>query len=311
MPIHFDLVDMRLMVNIAETSSLTRGAERSFMSLPAASTRIKNLEESIGAKLLYRTSQGVTLTPPGEAVVHHARRVLQQLEHLRGDLQDYVKGVKGKVRLLANTTSITEFLPSALSKYLATHPDVDIELRERLSHDIVRAISEGTDDIGIVAGNVPTDGLEVMPYRRDRLVLAAATHHALAPRESVAFAETVEFPFVGLSEASAIHGFLHNAARELNRSLKIRIQVGNFEAVCRMVQANVGIGILPESAARRLAQNLSIRIIPLTDPWAIRNLKICVRSLQLLPGFARELVDVLVADTRDHPAIADAQPSLA
>ena len=94
---HFDLVDLRLMVHIADANSMTRGAELSFISLPAASTRIKNLEEGIGTKLLYRTSQGVTLTPPGQALVTHARTVLSQLEHLRGDMQEYVRGIKGHV----------------------------------------------------------------------------------------------------------------------------------------------------------------------------------------------------------------------
>ena len=131
MAIHFDLVDIRLFVNIADANSLTRGAERSHLSLPSASTRIKNLEDSLGTKLLYRTSQGVTLTPPGQAFLHHARLVLQQLEHLRADLQEYVQGVKGHLRIFANTTAITEFLPAVLPAFLAEYPDVSVDLKER------------------------------------------------------------------------------------------------------------------------------------------------------------------------------------
>ena len=165
MAMHFDLVDLRLITCIAETDSLTRGAERFHMSVPAASTRIKNLEESMGAKLLYRTSQGVTLTPPGQAFLHHARVVLSQLEQLRGDMQEYARGIKGHVRIFANTTATTEFLPNDLRDFLAEHPDVNVELRERLSHDVVRAVSEGTADVGIVAGNVRPESLEVIDRR--------------------------------------------------------------------------------------------------------------------------------------------------
>ncbi|MGN6703353.1 MAG: LysR family transcriptional regulator, partial [Burkholderiaceae bacterium] len=200
---HFDLVDLRLFVNISEENSLTRGAERSHLSLPAASTRIRNLEDSIGVKLLYRTAQGVTLTPPGQALLLHARLVLQQLEQLRGDLQEYVRGVKGHLRIFANTTAITEFLPAVLPAFLAEHPDISIDLRERLSHDIVRAVAEGRTDIGIVAGTVRTEGLETLPYRRDRLGVAAAPAHPLARRESVAFEDTLDYDYVGLPEASA------------------------------------------------------------------------------------------------------------
>lgn len=302
MVIHFDLIDIRLFVNIAEENSLTRGAERSRLSLPAASTRIKNLEDNLDLKLLIRASQGVTLTPPGQAFLLHARLVLQQLEYLRSDLQEYAQGMKGHVRVFANTTAMTEFLPAILPSFLASHPDVSVDLRERLSHDIVRAVSEGKTDIGIVAGNVRTEGLEVLPYRNDRLILVTAPGHPLARQDMVAFEETLAYDHIGLHEASAIHTFLNQAASALHKSLNIRIQVGNFEAACRMVESNAGISVLPESAARRYGRIMAIQIVQMSDEWSLRKLQICVRSLQLLPGFARELVDMLVADAAQEAA---------
>ena len=284
---HFDLVDLRLVVRVAEHNSLTRGAEASHISLPAASTRIKNLEESIGAKLLYRTSQGVTLTPPGQAFVHHARLVLAQIEQLRGDMQEYAKGIKGHLRVAANTTALGEFLPPVLRQYLLRHPDVNVDLRERLSHEIVRAVSEGQVDIGIVAGTVRTENLQTLPYRRDLLCLVVPKGHAL-----------------GLHESSAIHGFLRQVCDGLHRRLNLRIQVSNFEAACRMVEADVGVGILPESSARRHAQSMAIAILPLTDAWALRELCVCVRQLDALPAFARDLVDMLVADAQAPGSLA-------
>ncbi len=296
MAMHFDLVDLRLMVHIADANSMTRGAELSFISLPAASTRIKNLEESIGAKLLYRTSQGVTLTPPGQAFVTHARMVLGQIEHLRGDMQEYVRGIKGHVRVFANTTSLGEFLPPVLRHFLRRHPDVNIDLRERLSHDIVRAVTEGQTDIGIVAGLVRTENLETLPYRRDRLVLVVPRGHRLDGQTQIAFADTLELDYVGLHESSAIHAFLRQASDQLYRPIKLRIQVGNFETACRMIEAGVGVGVLPESAANRHAQSMDIVTVPLSDVWSVREMLICVRSLDALPSFAQELVQLLGDD---------------
>ena len=284
------------MVHVAETNSMTRGSELSFISLPAASTRIKNLEESIGAKLLYRTSQGVTLTPPGQAFVTHARMVLGQIEHLRGDMQEYARGIKGHVRVFANTTSLGEFLPPVLRLYLRRNPDVNIDLRERLSHDIVRAVTEGQTDIGIVAGLVRTENLETLPYRRDRLVVVLPKGHALAAETQIAFADTLDMEYVGLHEASAIHGFLRQASNELHRPIKLRIQVGNFETACRMIESGVGVGVLPESAASRHARTMDIAIVPLSDIWSVREMLICMRSLDGLPSFAQELVQLLVDD---------------
>ncbi len=292
----FDLVDLKLFTHIAEANSLTRGAERSHLSLAAASTRIKNLEEHVGVKLLSRSNQGVKVTGAGETLLAHARRVIRQLEQLSGDLQEYASGVKGHVRVLANTTAMSEYLPAVLRTYLVNHPDVTIEMQERLSPDIVRAVQEGMVDIGIVAGNVRTEGLEVMPYRHDRLVLATALSHPLAQRRHVGFIDTLDYDFIGLPEASAIHNFLKRAAGDLQRALRWRVQVSNFETACRMIEANVGIGVLPESTASRHARAMALQIVRLEDEWAERKLQICVADLAALPVFARKLVYLLVED---------------
>lgn len=292
----FDLVDLKLFTHIAEAQSLTGGAQRSHLSLAAASTRIKNLEEHVGVKLLSRSSQGVKVTGAGETLLAHARRVLRQLEQLSGDLQEYAAGVKGHVRVFANTTAMSEFLPAVLRSYLVSHPDVTIDMHERLSPDIVRAVQEGIVDIGIIAGNVRTEGLQVMPYRRDRLVLATALSHPLAERGRVGFIDTLDYDFIGLPEDSAIHNFLKRAAADLQRNLRWRVQVSNFETACRMIEANVGVGVMPETTARRHARAMALRIVQLDDEWAERQLQICVADLDALPLFARKLVDLLVED---------------
>jgi DNA-binding transcriptional LysR family regulator len=295
----FDLVDVRLFVNIAEANSLTQGAESSHLSVPSASTRIKNIEDRIGTKLLYRSTHGVSLTPAGQCFLRHARSVLQELEQLWSGLQEFSQGVRGHLRIFASTTSTTEFLPSVLRKYLAEHPLVNVEVREYLSQDIVRAVMDGTTDIGIVADLVRTDGLQVLPYRRYRLLLATPVDHPLANCKAVSFEKTLDFDYVGFAQAGSMHAFLRDAANRLNKRLRTRIEVGNFEALCRMVESNVGIGVVPETAAHRHAKTMKIRLIELSDDWAVRNMQICVRDLAALPAFGRDLIDLLIADA--HP----------
>jgi DNA-binding transcriptional LysR family regulator len=292
---HFDLVDLRLFLNIAESNSLTGGAARSFLSLSAASSRIKALEQGLGSQLLLRSKSGVTLTPSGQALLYHARLIVQQLDRLAGDLHEFAQGIRGHVRLFANTTATTEFLPSALGAFLAANPSVTVDLQERLSHEIVRAISEGVADVGIVAGTVRTQGLQALPYHRDRLVLAVPRNHRLANAKSVDFLDTLGEEHVGLNASSAIHAFLNSVVVAAGRQLRLRIEVGSFDAMCRMIGARVGIGVLPESAARRHMQSEGIRTVTLSNDWAVRDLKIIVRALDALPGFARKLVDALVA----------------
>lgn len=296
MNLDFDLIDLALFINIAEANSLTHGAERSFLSVPAASTRIKNIEDRLGLKLLYRTRLGVDLTPAGETFLFHGRLVLQQIEHLRGDLQEYSRGVKGHVRLFASTASITEFLPPVVRDYLMRHPDVNVDLRERLSVDVVRAIAEGSTDIGIVADIVSTGNLQVFPYRNYRHVLATSTSHPLASEKSVSFERILDHDFIGPGEGTVMQAFLKQAAGKCSKTLKTRIQVANFEAMCRMIEGNVGVGVLPEPSARRYAKSMRIRIVELTDDWAVRKLLICVRDIKALPVFAVDLINMLVAD---------------
>ncbi|KAB0265303.1 LysR substrate-binding domain-containing protein [Microvirga brassicacearum] len=290
----YDLVDLRLFLNIAEAGNLTRGAERSCLSVGAASTRLKNLEESLDIQLFIRRSQGVILTPAGEALLRHAINVLQELERLHGSLQFFSRGLKGQVRIFANTTAMTGVLPEALSSFLATHPQVDIDLEERLSPEIARAVTDGSVDIGILAGNVRTDELEVIPYQKDRLVLAVARSNPLSDRHDIDFTDALSQNFVSLHQDSAIYGFVNQIVSGLGASINIRIKVSSFEALCRMVEADVGVGVLPASVAARLAGSHAIHIVALRDPWAVRELKICVQSLPGLPSFARELVDYLV-----------------
>lgn len=290
----FDFVDLKLFVNVAEEGSLTRGGKRSFLSLAATSMRIKNLEEALGATLLHRVRGGVTLTEPGRVFADHARQMLRQIERLRGAMQPFSRGLRGHVRLFANTTAISEFLPSALGEFLAAHDTITIDLQERLSSEIVRGLHEGLADIGVVAGSVRMDGLESLPYKGDRLVLAVPVDHPLAEISDVRFADVLDFDFVGLDRYSAIHSFLEQEVSQLGRAMQLRIQVRSFDAMCRMIDARVGIGVLPEQAALRHAKSNGIRIVQLLDQWAIRELRICMRHFGELPVFARELIDHLL-----------------
>ncbi len=296
MTMHFDFTDLQLVVNVAAAQSMTKGAERSFLSLPAASGRVKNLEQRLGTTIFFRSSQGVTLTPAGDAFLRHARVVMRQLEHLRGDMQEFASGIKGLVKVCANTTAMNEFMPDILASYLAAHPDVNIELRERLSHQVVKAVLDGSADIGITAAPAQDRGLEFLPYRSDRLVLVTRNDHPLAAAASVDFEDTLDDDYVCLAESSAIHAFLLQAAEEQGRALRFRVEVSSFEAVCRMISAGVGPGVIPHTAALRYVQDLPIRIIDLKNPWAVRRLHICVRELDRLPIFAQQLVQLMQED---------------
>jgi DNA-binding transcriptional LysR family regulator len=280
---------------VIDAGSITRGAERAHLALAAASTRIRQMEEALGASLLVRTRQGVTPTQAGRTLLQHARTILRQADRLREDLSAYAGGLAGQIRVLSNTNALTEFLPESLSSFLASHPNVSVDLEERLSDEIVSLIAEGVADIGIVAGTVDVGSLEQFPFRRDRFVLVVARDHPLAERPAIAFAEVLEHDFVGLDRASALQRFLADKAARAGKPLRLRVQLRSFDAVCRLVECNVGIGIVPETTARWATRTMAIATVPLSDPWAVRDLTICVRSFSDLPTHARQLVEHLRA----------------
>jgi len=290
---HFDLVDLNLFRHIVEAGSITHGAERAHLALAAASTRVRNMEEALGASLLVRGRQGVTPTQAGRTLLQHARTILRQAESLREDLGAYAGGAAGQIRVLSNTNALTEFLPEALSSFLATHPNVSVDLQERLSDEIVGLIAEGTADIGIVAGTVDVSALETYPFRHDRFVLVVARDHPLARRAKISFAQVLDYDFVGLDRASALQRFLAEKAAPSGQALRLRVQLRSFDAVCRLVECNVGIGIVPETTAHRVARTMAIAVVALTDAWAMRELTICIRRLSDLPPYARQLVEHL------------------
>jgi DNA-binding transcriptional LysR family regulator len=291
----FDLTDLRLFIFVAELKSLTRAAERMHLSLAAASNRIKELEARFGMRLLYRENKGVSLSPAGETLLGHAQRFMQQVELLKSDMQQYNNGIKGHIRIFANTTAVTEFMPQVLGSFLASHPQVNVALEERLNHDIVRGVQEGTTDIGVAAGAVQGQGLEIINFSTDRLVLATAPGPPLADAGSISFAETLEYPHIGLHEGSTLLHFLTRVVSDRGQRLNLRIQVRGFDAMCRMVEANVGIGILPQSAALRQSRSMKLALVELTDEWAVRERSIVVQDLGALPAYAQELVEMIRA----------------
>jgi len=293
-----DLTDLRLFMNVGETLNLTRAAERTFLSLPAASARVKNMEVAFKAPLLTRRATGVNLTPAGEVLLKHAHAIFRQLECLNADLQPYASGVKGRLRLLANTTATNSFLADALTGFLIDNPDVDVELEERLSGEIVQAIRAGAADLGIVAGSANVAGLDVLPLFQDTLIVVTALNHPLATARSVTFSSLLDqYAFVGINPDSAIQSFLVDIAASLGKRMVQRVNVGSFEAVCRMVEAGAGIAVVPRTCAARYSRADNLAVIDLDDAWAVRERLLCRPKGRDLPQFAEHFIAHLVQAT--------------
>jgi DNA-binding transcriptional LysR family regulator len=287
-----DLASLALFIRIAEMKSITQAARASHIALAAASRRVSQLEDQYGVELLYRSARGVEVTPAGQALVFHARQLMAQVDQLKVEISDYSRGLKGMVRIHANASALAQYLPDDLAAFIAQHPGIKLSLEEERSSAIADAVRSGAADVGIVMEGADAAGLELYGYNEDVLCAVLPRSHPVRGRR-LAFRQLLDYDFVGLESNTVISQMMLAQARQAEKPLRLRVQVKSFDVVAKMIQAGVGIGVLPEAAARAFAKPMGLRLVELTDPWARRRMFVAVRQFATLPAPARLLVEHL------------------
>jgi DNA-binding transcriptional LysR family regulator len=292
-PVHFDLVDVRLLVAIASTGSLSKAAASFPVAVSAASTRLRQFEQRCQVTLFTRNASGMTATPAGRLVLEACQRILNETQRLTDNLQELCGQQRVVLKLCASTVANSTFLPAALGPFLADYPEVDLQLTEGTSRAILRDVQAGEIDLGVYDGNQPTGGLLSLPFRDDRLVLLVPHGHQLAGRRQVKLVEALGFPYIGLPGERAMQRFIEDKAIAAGIALRVRVRAPSFDAIAQLVAQGAGIAMLPEAAASRLAQELPLILVGIADSWASRELRLCIRDWQSLPSHARQLVSHL------------------
>jgi DNA-binding transcriptional LysR family regulator len=290
----FDLADLRLFIAVVRGGSITRGAAAMNLALASASQRISGMEATLGAALLERMARGVRPTPAGAALLRHAQDILLRTDRMASELRGFSTGERGRVRLLSNTGALLGLVPLVLGSFLLAHPGLDVDIEEHPSTEIVRRITEGDAELGIVADVVDPGGLRLYRLAEDPLVVVVAATHELAGRGEVGFGDVIREKLVGLLDASLERHLAEHAARR-GASLHHRIRLRGVGAIGRMVEAGVGVAILPLSVVIEL-ERLAVRAVPLSDGWARRRLALCLRDPAGLTPHGRLLMEHFVAD---------------
>lgn len=292
-----DISDLRLFVNVVEGGSLTQGAARSHRAIASVSARIKEMELVVGAPLLVRDRTGVQLTEAGRALLQHSHAVLQSVQQMNDELSEYAKRITGFVKICSNSTGLLELLAEPLGAFLAAYPAINVNIEELVNHEIVPSVTEGRADVGVASNPIDKGTLDTIPLRSTRYVLVVPEHDPVAAHQSIAFAQLLDREFVGLGRGTWLQRRLDEYARSTGKALLQRVQVRNFEVICNFVSRGIGIGIVPEPVAIRLARQLVLRTVPLEDQWAQLDFLICIRRRSELVPHAARLVDFL-ADYR-------------
>jgi DNA-binding transcriptional LysR family regulator len=209
----YNLITLKMFLTVARTGSIAQASEAENVAASAISKRISDLEDQIGTQLFYRQTRGVESTPAGHQLARHSSNILQLVEQMDSQMLDFASGAKGSVRIAANTSAITQFLPEDLAGFVDQYPDVRIDLSELTSDEILSAVRAGFADLGIFSGMVEEPELDILTYRRDTLVLVMGQDHAFRPTHPVKLAEFAMLDMVGLQARYADVFPLLNAIR--------------------------------------------------------------------------------------------------
>jgi DNA-binding transcriptional LysR family regulator len=291
----FDPVTLRLFVAVCEERNIARAAERESLVASAVSKRIAAIEAEIGAPLLVRGRRGIEPTAAGEALLRQAREVLSTMARMHAELSDFATGAQGSVRIVAAPSVLAEQLADDLGAFLQRHPRVRVSLDERVSPEIVKAVREGTADLGVLWDLSDLTGLATLPYRRDRLCVATPLDHPLARRRRIAFAEALPHVSVAVAPGGMMDRLLQREAARLGTTLVHRIQVSGMDAAARTVAAGLGPAILPREAVESYEVRHRVALVPLSDAWAERRFRLCLRADGSVSAAARQLAEALSA----------------
>jgi DNA-binding transcriptional LysR family regulator len=290
-----DIDSLALFVKAAEFHSLTRAADACHIGLAAASRRIGLLEHRLKCSLFERSPKGVELTAAGATLLVHAKQLLIQLNQLQADMDDHAAGRKGQLRVLVNSSAMAQFVPDDLARFARENPDVRLIVEERWSPQIAAAVLAGEADVGVIMEGLATEGLTLVPYRTDQLAVVLPADHPLGALDEIRFSDVLDHDLIALETGSSLMRLLTEHAIDLGKGLRLRVQVRGFEAVCRMVQAGLGVGLLPFLAANALGAGLGISVRPLADPWAVRQMLVCVKKDRPLNPSLTRLLDALAS----------------
>ena len=273
----FDLTTLQLFEAAVRLGSISAAAEEQNIAISAVSRRLSDMEYRLGTALLYREVRGVDVTPAGAAMLVHARGLLRLASRAAEDMKDYIDGSQGLIRVAANPSAVSQFLPTVFQSFRSENPSVRFELKEMISDAIVRDVRDGHVDIGIFAGTVAHGDIQTFPFREDRLCAIVAKTHPLAAQD-VTFADLAAYPYIALEDGSSLSLQLERLAEEMCATLNVAVKVRSFDSVRQLASRDIGFGVLPWAVAAPYAKSDGLSLIEFDEPWAKRSFLIGVRE---------------------------------
>lgn len=246
---------------LLEERSFVRTAKRMFISQPAVTRQIKNLEEIVGAALIQRDSKGLNLTAEGKVLYEYAKRILKLREEAKDKVAQLHSNAGGMIYISASTIPSAYILPYVLSDFFKSHPQIRVHIQTAASDEAIELVLGGQGEVGFVGKNPLNQRLHAEPIWRDRLILAVGRGHKWQGKSSVTIAELKKEPLVMRERGSATREIVERSLKEIEApslgTFRIVCEVDSSEAAKEAVIAGVGVSIISfHAVARELAGGL-------------------------------------------------------
>jgi len=265
------MADRRLQVfhAVARHLSFTRAADALFMTQPAVTFQIRQLEEQYRTRLFERRHGGISLTPAGEIVLSYAERILALGDELEARLAEMTDEMQGPLLLGASATIAECLLPRLLGEFNALYPRVRVTLMVANSESIEQRVAERSIDLGLIELAPRLPGLAGRSCCADELVVVCAPDHPLAGQATVCARELVDYEYIGRETGSgtrqAVEHYFTGHGIDA-RELKTLMELGSPEALKAVVAGGLGFAILSRLAVERVCQDGVLRALPLQPP---------------------------------------------
>lgn len=267
---------LRVFYTVARHLSFTKAADVLFMTQPAVTFQVKQLEEHFNARLFERIPGKISLTPAGRLVLSYAERILALSEEMETRVGELTGAVSGPLLIGASTTIAEFMLPQILGEFKARHPQVQAHLTVANSETIENRVADSTLDLGLIESPSHLPSLHTEVCCDDQLVMICAPGHALAGRASIAARELAEYPYVSREEGSGTREFAGQYLRQCDVAdddLEVVMELGSPEAIKGVVATGMAVSILSRATiAKELKLGLLVAV-PL-EPPLIRKLSL-------------------------------------
>jgi DNA-binding transcriptional LysR family regulator len=295
-----DLFTLKLFLSAVEEQQIGLAAIRENIAASTATKRIQDLEDIAGVKLLERSPKGVVASPAGAVLARYIRMIFGNLEDMRAEIAAYSEGMQGELTISSARSIFVPFLSRELGDFSREYPLVQLIVHELENADIVQEVSRGEADIGVFAAAHELDlgGVDVTPYRRDRMVAVVPQNHPLSARSSVTFKDLLP---ENLVTVSAMAGAFRAAAKRLGAEFQPRHSVRSAGVAISLVQAGLGVTVQPECL---LGHELLSRVavLELAEPWAVRRIHIATARGRTPNPATRALMQQLLDQPREESA---------